>query len=232
MEGSRQSQETLIRVLHILERMEARLDQHDERFRSLEGTNKQVNGLRPGEISVDGNGTAFDIPRPSSSSGSPDSKPEACKILQSISKVPYSEWSTKCTLPEQVFDTNLFKAIEHKVGDCLNIPDDYRLPLKFSKPNILTSNNPWPQRNPTRDLYNAKPLFERQLDTLCSFDRKLREQDGNDFVVIDFDTVNNSRIYRLGKQADGPELLVGSDAHDAPWSRFMHVFPGHMMIVS
>jgi len=134
VEGSRQSQETLVRVLHILERMEARLDQHDERFRSLEDTNKQVNGLRPGEISVDGNGTAFDIPRPSCSSGSPNSELEACKTLQSISKVPYSEWSTKRTLPEQGFDTNLFKAIEHKVGDCLNIPDDYRLPLKSPNP--------------------------------------------------------------------------------------------------
>ena len=104
------------------------------------------------------------------------------------------------------------------------MPDDDRLPLKFFRSNILKSDIPWGL--PTGHLWKAKQPFERELDRLCQFDTQLREQKSNDFAVVDFDSFNNSRIYRLGEKAQGPELLVRlEDSRQAPWSRIMYVKP-------
>ncbi|KAL8992176.1 MAG: hypothetical protein Q9188_007647, partial [Gyalolechia gomerana] len=104
--------------------------------------------------------------------------------------------------------------MEKYLGHCANMPDDGRLPLSFD----WTVNYVAPGIGRFGDV-----LAEAQrLETLCAFDTDLKAQPGNDFLVVDFDTYNHSRIYRVGQEAIGDELMVSSESpRDAPWSRLI-----------
>ena len=100
------------------------------------------------------------------------------------------------------------------------MPDDDRLPLKFFKSNILKSNTPF---GVSVDSFpTVRQPVERDLEFLCQFDRDLRAHPGNDFMVVDFDAADETRLYRLGDKAFGSELQVEAQgSKSAPWSRLM-----------
>ena len=74
------------------------------------------------------------------------------------------------------------------------------------------------------DFPTCRQPFERDLEFLCQFDLDLRAYPGNDFLVVDFDAVDATRLYRLGEKAFGSELQVEAQgSKSAPWSRLMYV---------
>lgn len=216
-------------ILRVLERIEAKLDGHEERFTSLEEHTKKSRGRRRTE-SYDGkidtetstlrvatsSQLDLDTSRPSRK-GTPtnDDPPEAGKMAM---KIPYSQWSINQL--DRFFNLTLSTSLHQRLGDCWNMPDDDRLPLKWFKSNILKTNAPW---GALLDSFpTARQPVEKDLEFLCQYDHDLRLEPGNDFVVVDFDTQDNTRLYRLGDGAVGPELEVESQGtQSAPWSRFV-----------
>ena len=225
MATNEQSAEVLINILGVLKGIEKKLDQYEHRLQKLEPPTKQeVKG------SASFHEKAREVPEQESHALSDIGKAEP-KILYSewhtnflIESLPvhlYDSWSNFRTDLDEFLDLRLTKAIETRIGDCFHMPDDDRLPLKFFKTNILRSNVVW-GRSLKRTTYQARKPFERELDFLCQFDEKLRQWPGNDFMVIDFDAQNSSRLYRVGEQAIGPDLLVNlEESGEAPWSRIM-----------
>lgn len=66
----------------------------------------------------------------------------------------------------------------------------------------------WKFPNDNR-LTTSKPNLKSQsLETLRRFDSQMRIEKGGDFVIIDYDSMNNTRIYRIGEAAVGTDLLV------------------------
>ena len=214
-------------ILRVLERIEAKSDGHEARFRSLEDTARsreentgrikaETDILRTGGPGLD----LIDTPRPSRK-GTPING-DIHGDPQAPLKIPYGQW--RINQLEHFFNLALPRALAERLRDCWGMPDDNRLPLKFFKSNVLQTNAPW---GPPCDRYpTIRYPVEKELETLCHFDGRLREQPGNDFVVIDFDESENTRIYRLGDDAVGPELEVQQQGlSTAPWSRLVYVFP-------
>ena len=223
------STDVLYDILSVLQRIESRLERHEERFKSLEhhiqisrgGT--KVEGLDSGADTSSETSRAVEtlyIPadksRPSGK-GTPtsDSLPEDTGTAL---KVPYSQWSINQL--DLFFNLSISKLLETRLGDCWRMPDDDRLPLKFFKSNILKSNSPFGV--PIDSFPTVRQPFERDLEFLCQFDSDLRAHSGNDFMVIDFDAADETRVYRVGEKAFGSELRVeAQDLKSAPWSRLM-----------
>ena len=214
-------------ILRVLERIEAKLDGHEARFSSLEDSTRsreentghikaETSILRTGEPGLD----PLETPRPSRK-GTPING-DIYGDTQGPLKVPYGKWSINQL--DNFFNLALSKSLAERLRDCWGMPDDNRLPLKFFRSNILQTNAPW---GPPCDSYpTIRYPVERELETLCHFDERLREQPGNDFVVVDFDESENTRIYRLGDDAVGPELEVQQQGSStAPWSRLVYVIP-------
>lgn len=146
------------------------------------------------------------------------SNDESHELSKSVLKIPYSQWSINQL--DKFFNLTLPSSLLHRLGDCWGVPDDDRLPLKFFKSNILKSNAPWGA--PVDSFPTARQPVERDLEFLCQFDNDLRVLPGNDFVLIDFDTLDNTRMYRLGTEAVGSELEVEPQGtQNAPWSRLV-----------
>ena len=223
------STDVLYNILSVLQRIESRLERHEERFKSLEhhiqisGGGTKVEGLDSGaDTSSETSGAVetlyipTDKSRPSGK-GTPtsDSLPEDTGTAL---KVPYSQWSINQLDP--FFNLSISKLLETRLGDCWRMPDDDRLPLKFFKSNILKSNSPFGV--PIDSFPTVRQPFERDLEFLCQFDSDLRAHPGNDFMVIDFDAADETRVYRVGEKAFGSELRVeAQDLKSAPWSRLM-----------
>ncbi|KAL8684949.1 MAG: hypothetical protein Q9224_006048, partial [Gallowayella concinna] len=131
-------------------------------------------------------------------------------------KLRYGVWRSDQTNedPTDMLDESHLALLGQYLGQCSIIPDDGRLPLNFS----WTINRAAPGIPKLVDN-----LAETQrLDTLRTFDADLKSHPGNDFLVVDFDTSNNSRLYRVGQDAIGAELMVSSEStHEAPWSRLI-----------
>ena len=213
-------------ILRVLERIEAKLDGHEARFRSLEDSAKsrekntlyikaETNTLRTGGPELE----LIETPRPSRK-GTPING-DIHGDPQAPLKIPYRQWSINQL--DHFFNLALPKALAERLRDCWGMPDDDRLPLKFFKSNILQTNAPW---GPPSDSYpTIRYPVEKELESLCHFDGRLREQPGNDFVVVDFDESENTRIYRLGDDAVGPQLEVYQQGSStAPWSRLVYIF--------
>ena len=132
-------------------------------------------------------------------------------------KIKYGSWrpGRDNEDPTDLLDESHLSLLTHYLGQCSVMPNDDRLPLSFT----WTINNAIPE-----DTRLVDTLAESQrLDTLRIFDADLRAHHGNDFLVADFDTSNNSRLYRVGQEAIGGELMVSSESsHEAPWSRLMY----------
>lgn len=223
------SSDALYKILDVLQRIESRLSGHEERFRSLEYYTRMSNG----GSNADGLGGNIDTPseisrtaeishhstetlRPSRK-GTLTSDGSSVGISTAL-KVPYSQWSINQL--DRFFNLPLSKLLEARLGDCWKMPDDNRLPLKFFKTNILKSDGPFGV--PIDSLPTSRQPVERDLEFLCQFDDDVRAHPGNDFMVVDFDAADNTRLYRLGEQAFGSELQVEAQGStSAPWSRLM-----------
>ena len=216
-------------ILNVLQRIESLLERHEERFKSLEhhiqisrgGT--KIDGLdssadTPSETSraAETLYISTDNPRPLRT-GTPTSDllPEDTGTAL---KIPYSQWSINQL--DRFFSLSLSKVLETRLGDCWRMPDDDRLPLKFFKSSILKSNSPFGV--PVDSFPTVRQPFERDLEFLCQFDNDLRAHPGNDFMVVDFDAADETRVYRVGEKAFGSELHVeAQELKSAPWSRLM-----------
>ena len=142
------------------------------------------------------------------------------RLIESMPQLFHNEWDTTRTRLDEFFDFHLSQNLEQRLGDCWNMPDDERLPLKFFKANVLQTNFFYGATAST--LLKGRQPFERELNLLCTFDRDHKSHPANDFVVVDFDAYNNSRVYRLGESAVGPEPLVDlQEAQEAPWTRIV-----------
>ncbi|KAL9130563.1 MAG: hypothetical protein Q9217_001276 [Psora testacea] len=244
-----QTHEVLSSILQGLQRIEVKLDGHEERLRRYEnvmavGSTLSHSTEKPDQNTDEYTGVGKGKGRDEEHDHALGPELKSFDRASTLLKVGYSEWGVDHfirSLPENVyvewntsphidigghsslegfFDLRLSNAIEGRLGDCWNMPDDNRIALKFFKVNILKSSIPGGTR--VGSLYRAKQHFERHLDFLCDFDKELRKQRGNDFVVLDFDAFNSTRIYRLGEKAIGPELMVDfKEQPDGPWSRII-----------
>lgn len=223
------SPDVLYDILNVLQRIESRLERHEERFKSLE---HHIQFSRGG-AKVDGLNSSADTPseilraaetlyistdnsRPSRK-GTPTNDPLPGDTGTSL-KVPYSQWSINRL--DRFLSLPLSKMIETRLGDCWRMPNDDRLPLKFFISNILKSNSSF--EAPGDSFHTVRQPFERDLDFLCEFDSDLRAHPGNDFLVVDFDAADETRLYRMGDKAFGSELQVEAQgSKSAPWSRLM-----------
>lgn len=133
--------------------------------------------------------------------------------------------------PTDMLDESHRGLLRNYLGSCSVMPDDGRLPLSFSwsisnvRRRSITLENPLDHQNAaTRTLQLVDNLAEaRRLEALRTFDTDLRSLPGNDFLVVDVDSSNSSRLYRIGQDAIGAELMVRSEpSHDAQWSRLMY----------
>lgn len=227
------SNDVLHDILDVLQRIELKLERQEERFKSLE-YHTQINdggrtadglagnAVTPSETSPTAEilYTSADNLR-SSRKGIPtseDSPGDTSIPLKIPVKIPYSQWSINQL--DRFFNLSLSKLLETRLGDCWKMPDDSRLPLKFFKSNILKSNGPFGV--PIDSFPTSRQPVERDLEFLCQFDDDLRAHAGNDFMVVDFDAADDTRLYRLGEEALGPELQVEAQgSKSAPWSRLM-----------
>ncbi len=215
-------------ILRVLERIEAKFDGHEERFQSLEEHNKRIL-TRNTETYDERTGTEtstrhvaeppqLDFDNVEHSRKGTPTNDASHELSKTVLKIPYSQWSINQL--DRFFSLTLSSSLRQRLGDCWGIPDDNRLPLKFFKSNILKTNAPW--GTPLDSFPTARQPVERDLEFLCQFDDDLRVQPGNDFVVIDFDTLDNTRFYRLGIDAVGSELEVEPQGtQNAPWSRLV-----------
>ncbi|KAL8711184.1 MAG: hypothetical protein Q9220_004329 [cf. Caloplaca sp. 1 TL-2023] len=131
-------------------------------------------------------------------------------------RIKYGEWRSEyCSYdPTDLLEQSHFSLLQQYLGHCAVTPDDGRLPLNFS----WTVNAAAP--GPPKLVDNLAEI--RRLEALRTFDSDLKEQRGNDFLVVDVDSSNNSRLYRVGQEAIGSELMVSAEAtRDAPWSRLI-----------
>lgn len=225
------STDVLCDILNVLERIEAKLEGQEERFKSLEYHARISKGARKADGHDSGAHTRSETSRVvetlsapadtlrSSGAGTPTSDRSPGDTSTAL-KIPYSQWSLNQM--DRFFNLSLSKLLETRLGDCWKMPDDGRLPLRFFKSNILNNNTPF--RVAVDSFPTITQPVERDLDFLYQFDNDLRAHPGNDFLVVDFDAADETRLYRVGDRAFGPELQVESQgSKSAPWSRLMWV---------
>ncbi|KAL8894091.1 MAG: hypothetical protein Q9192_004628 [Flavoplaca navasiana] len=147
-------------------------------------------------------------------------------------RVKYSLWRTAQANddPTDMLDESHLGLLGTYLGSCSFVPYDGRLPLGFTwsisdvRRRSITLEGPSNhQRAEPGTLQLVDNLAEsRRLEALRTFDTDLRSLPGNDFLVIDFDSSNNTRLYRIGQEVIGGELTVRSEpSNDAPWSRLI-----------
>ena len=135
-----------------------------------------------------------------------------------ISRIPYSCWSFG--QEDQEVDARCQHMLQKFLGDFWEIPQDNRLPLNIIK-NITKNRGDYVESQVATHRGSLHTL-EQRLALFSRFDTSLRSHKGNDFLIIDHDPVNNTRLYRLGEKAVGDELMVQLErSESAPWSRLM-----------
>lgn len=185
----------LLSILRVLERVEERLEKLDKHFEHVPTlyTLESAEKRGPSQSQLEYDDRI----------SSRETQKEPIKLQPSTrqhsvaSKVRYGDWGVEDSrgLKLKVEDQAM---LQRYLGDYWKIPNDNR--LTTFKPNL-------------------KP---QSLETLRRFDSQLRIEKGNDFVVIDYDSMNNTRIYRIGEAAIGNDLMVDPTRLDnAPWSRLM-----------
>ena len=223
-----QANDVLYNILKVLERIETRLDGHEDRFRKVEEIERSSNTAQEKDADTLA-GSVLSTSQRIEQDAVDDKHArkipyEGWSIDQFIRTLPsniYNEWGSSHTHLERFYLlTTLSADMERRLGSCWNIPDDGRLPLKFFKSSILKTN--MSGGGPSIESFSkGKARIERELTTLCQFDEALRRHSGNDFVIVDFDPSNNSRMYRIGQDPIGKELIVDPDSQKAPWSRLI-----------
>lgn len=209
---SQPSNDVLISVLRVLERIEVKLEKQEQRVKSLEKQAKEEPDPVYPVRQFDGRTRARSL---CEKTGTVD--------LSLPSTVPYSLWRLGQPRPHQILDLQFLKVIESQVGDYWKIPDDGRLPLKSF---TITSDSQIDGGDQPTSYSQPKRRIEKDSREVRLFDNALRIQPGNDFLVVDHDSKNNTRLYRVGEKAIGSQLRVeyGNSQH-APWSRLMLYIP-------
>ena len=212
-------------ILKVLQRIEERLNGHESRFQSLEEHANKVVGtgsiereedtesytLSPAEVS----NVELSSWRPSPK-GTPTY--EYSDKEHNHARIPYRQWSINHS--DRLLNFTISTYLKTKLGGCGQMPDDNRLPLKFFLSHVFQMMAQW---GPSLDTFPVvRQSVEKDLLSMCQFDEDHRAHPGNDFIVVDFDPFDNTRLYRLGGEAIGPELEVESHARkEAPWSRLV-----------
>lgn len=186
--------ELLVSILRVLERVEERIGKLDKHFEQTQ----TLYTLDPTEIRGPSHSyLEHDEGILSRESSKEASTSQPSTMQHSIAtKVRYSDWSENSRGLQ--FEAEVEAMLQRYLGGYWKIPNDNRLPV--FKPNLKI----------------------QSLDILRRFDTQLRIEKGNDFVVIDYDSMNNTRIYRIGEAVIGSDLMVNPTQLDnAPWSRLM-----------
>lgn len=232
----------LQQILRVLERIETKLDKQNEPFEQpkplFAAINQSKNAKGPdltedsilSEISHNhgAEGTqpcASGIGLSSARNGlHPETIAETDIPVHSVEqprgafKIPYSCWGFGQQDSEA--DEGFREKLQKHFGDFWKIPQDNRLPLNIIK-NGNRHRGDYGQSQATTHRVSIYD-FESRLALFSQFDATLRSHKGNDFLVIDFDSANNSRLYRLGEKAVGDELMVPAEGPEsASWSRLM-----------
>lgn len=228
-----------LNILTVLERIEEKLEKQDRRFEHLENLAIAAKDTRNAHSSMN-TLNAFDDPLVHSENHCYVGKHLEYRDLglnRSLSKerladnvssgrnrpapkVRNSDWSINWRNWDH--DKEFMQMLQQRLGDYWRVPKDNRLPLKFFKSTIHSSEDYWGSQVA---MYHAqKASVKTRLDQLHRFDSELRVHRGNDFLIIDYDLTNNTRIYRIGEAAIGNELMVDpGQSTSAPWSRLMYV---------
>ncbi len=202
------SNDVLTSVLRVLERIEAKLEREEQRVKSLEKQAKEEPDHAYPIEKFDRRARARSL---SEKTGTVD--------LSLPSTIPYSIWQLGQKKAHQILDIDFLKLIETQVGDYWKIPNDGRLPLKSF---AITSDSQIDGGDQPTSYSRAKRQLVRDSGEVRQFDDALRIQPGNDFLVVDHDSKNNTRLYRIGAKAIGSQLRVGyGHSQHAPWSRLM-----------
>lgn len=228
----------LLKILSVLERIEEKLEKQDKRFEYLENlaiaakdtgiSNSSNDSLKVFHDPLDpgGNHGYVDTPLERQDRGvnrSPSQDSLANNIFAGqnhAAKVRYSDWSINGRNWDH--DEDFMQMLQKHLCDYWRVPKDNRLPLKFFKSTIDDTDDYWGSQ--VAMYYAKKTSVETRLAQLRRFDSELRVHRGNDFLIIDYDLINNTRIYRIGEAAIGNELMVDpGQLTSAPWSRLMYV---------
>lgn len=250
MADCQQSSPILVDILRVLQRIEGKLERQDRRFGHLEDVEtvradtqtKRSNNGRLEEHSKNYENMADADKKLGCSHGNPKFNHEILNqsLFQAVPdrddtlvnkheafKIAYSNWSYNERYQglEEAFTVMLGKYL----GDYWRIPADNRLPLILFHGSIQSTRDYWESQ--MANVYTERNrAIGTELDYLQQFDTNHRSQDGNDFLVVDFDLGNNTRIYRVGEEVIGKELMVEREADQAPWSRL--VYEAQMRFIS
>lgn len=242
MADCQQSNPILVDILRVLQRIEEKLERQDRRFGHLEDvktvradtqTRKSNNG-RLEEHSNKHESMADADKELSCSNSNPKFNHEILNqsLFQAASdrdeslvntheafKISYSNWSYNERYQE--LEEAFTEMLEKYVGDYWRIPADNRLPLMLFQGSIQSTRDYWESQ--MVNVYTKRNrAIGPELEYLQQFDANHRSQDGNDFLVVDFDLGNNTRLYRVGEEVIGEELMVERGADQAPWSRLVY----------
>lgn len=234
-----QQPSVLLNILRVLERIEEKLEKQDRRFEHLENLAIAARDTRRTHSSIDSL-EAFDDPLDLGENHGYVGKhlehddrglnrsPSKESLANNVSsgrnhvtiKVRYSDWSINWRNWDH--DEEFMQMLQHHLGDYWRVPKDNRLPLKLFKSTIDSNEDYWGSQ--VAMYHKEKPIVETRLEQLRRFDGELRVHHGNDFLIVDYDLTNNTRIYRIGEAAIGNELMVDpGQLTSAPWSRLMYV---------
>lgn len=185
--------ELLVSLVRVLERVEERLEKLDKHFEHTQSLYTLDTARKPG---LTQSHLEYDEPLMSNVTSRENPPTQGSARQHSlVTKVRYSDWSENSRGLQ--FEAEGEALLQRYLGDYWKVPNDNRLPT-------------------------FKPNLKERLDVLRQFDNQLRTEKGNDFVVVDYDLMNNTRIYRIGEAAIGSELMVDpAQLDNAPWSRLM-----------
>ncbi|KAL8777624.1 MAG: hypothetical protein Q9203_002471 [Teloschistes exilis] len=226
-------------ILQVLQRIETKLETHEARVKSVEDlihrhhvASTRSEGTSHYTLNASSDVSSHPRTDDSFTPRGHDSNPPHNRVVepstksimdrQAVSvfsrggpKIEYSEWhpGRADDAPMNAQDEAEFSLRTKHLGHCALLPDDRRLPLNFHRNLNLTLG---------MVEYVDALTRARMLEALRFFDTEHRMQPDNDFCVVDFDSYNNSRIYRVGEDAIGNELMVTTEStYEAPWSRLI-----------
>lgn len=224
MPDMQNSSDVLLDILKVLKRIDEQLEKQGGCFAHLENLINTRDDASDASTSSKRQSQGFpNMPEREKCKIIHDSSQYTTSILgprstAQASLIRYSDWSIDQYKQEP--NKEFVAMLEKRLGEYSKIPIDFRLPLKIFKSHLRSREDYWETQVTTHS--KGRLNVEVQLYHLRRFDIDHRHQRGNDFLVIDFDAVNNSRLYRVGEKAVGNELMVESDnAENPPWSRLM-----------
>lgn len=242
MDDAQHTGAVLVDILRVLESIERKLEKQNERLEQMQTPPTTIDGLKTSECPNIGEGSsppensgipetegkelsASEISPISDQNGSNQGAFEETNIAvqsarQSLRtlKIPYS--CRSFGQQDREVDARCQEMIEKFLGDYWEIPQDDRLPLNIIK-NISKNRGDYGESQVPMHRVSVNAL-EKRLALFSRFDTTLRSHPGNDFLVVDYDPTNNTRLYRPGEKAVGDELMVLAEGPEsAPWSRLM-----------